>query len=74
MKQDLSYAQFVAQLERQGFSQPEGNGKVDLGIPGHRATANINHGGSTRREQIAYLQRERARYERRMRRRKLVGA
>lgn len=66
MKRDLTHLQFVAALEKHGFGQPEALGYVDLGIPGHHIAASILNGGRRRRDQLAYLERERRKQEKRL--------
>lgn len=63
-KRDLSTAQFLRALDREGFGRPEVMGYVNLGIEGHTVHASIFNAGERRRDQLAYLRAARRRVSR----------
>ena len=59
---DISIPQFNAACAREGFTTEGILGYFDLGIPGRRIHVSIFNAGPRRRDQLAYLMRERDRF------------
>lgn len=58
---DLTSGQFKASLARHGMTLQGFMGYVDMGLPNHRLHVSGWNGGERRRDQLAYLLRERDR-------------
>lgn len=63
MERDMSKAQFEEALARHGMRHVGFMGYVELGIPGRRVSCSLWNAGKRRRDQLAYLLREKERYE-----------
>lgn len=60
---DMTKAQFLAALQRHGMRWEGFMGYVNLGVPGRSICSSVYNAGMNRRAQLAYLLRERERYE-----------
>lgn len=66
-RRDMTQAEFEAACTRWGFEPTGFCGYYDLGIPGQRVEASVLNAGSSRRQQLSYLIKERKMMEDRLR-------